>query len=84
MSQQNKIGNTINSYFIVLTGGGAVGGIVGLTYWLYKVAINERTFNWPTLIAILVVILVSAAISYMLFRMIDEESEYHSERRTRN
>ena len=44
-----KLNNSVTQYYGLITLlAGSVGGLVAMTYWLYKVWTGEIEFNWFT------------------------------------
>lgn len=61
------------AYLAVSSGITAVGGVGGLGFWVYKIVANEKTFSWSALAAISIGILLMGTLSYIFFRIYNEE-----------
>jgi phosphate/sulfate permease len=53
----------------------AIGGVLGMGIWLFKVRSNEADFSWGILVTLIVVTIVMAGMAYALLRVGAEEIE---------
>jgi hypothetical protein len=53
----------------------AIGGIVGIGVWLFKVFTDQTNFSWGTLVGLTIVTVTMGAIGYSILRVGFDEME---------
>jgi hypothetical protein len=53
----------------------AIGGVIGIGTWLFKVVTDQTTFSWGTLAGLIVITAAIGAIGYSILRVGYEEIE---------
>lgn len=71
----NRVNGGLAIYYGISSIIGAVGGVIGIGIWLFKVLTNQTNFSWGTLVGLIIITGVLGAIGYSILRVGYEEIE---------
>lgn len=71
----NRVNGGIAIYYGILSVMGAVGALVGIGIWLFKVYAGLAEFSWEILTATTVITVILGAIGYSILRVGYEQIE---------
>lgn len=71
----NRVSGGIAIFYGISSIVGAIGGITGIGIWLFKVFTDQIVFSWGTLIGLIIITGLLAAMGYSILRVGYEEIE---------
>ncbi|MBS1486737.1 MAG: hypothetical protein JST43_04045 [Bacteroidetes bacterium] len=75
MKKINKVNGGIAIYYGISFLIGAIGGLIGIVVWLFKIFTGQIDFSWGMLIGLIIFTMASGAIGYSILRVGYEEIE---------
>jgi hypothetical protein len=70
-----RVNGGIAIYYGISSIIGAIGGLIGIGIWLFKVFTNQTDFSWGILLGLIIITGILGAIGYPIFRVGYEEIE---------
>jgi hypothetical protein len=71
----NRVNGGVAIYYGISTIIGAIGGLIGIGMWLFKVFTNQTDFSWGILTGLILLTGVLGVIGYSILRVGYEEIE---------
>ena len=71
----NRVNGGIAIYYGIGAIIGAIGGVIGIGIWLFKVFTNQINFSWGNLAGLVLITIVLGLIGYSILRVGYEEIE---------